>query len=201
MGANGHRGRVAVPINTTSQVEVVVGENLEVVRTPASLPELTRVAAEEGVIFAGAAGGGYVFPEFLPAYDAMASPLQAARAAGASTRRSRCPQIAGELPRQTLIHREVALPVGAQGHGHAGAERALHRMPTSTCATGSRSSTTAAGSRCCRTPTSRSSTSTPRGARRRLSEELEGEIACPRDRPRRAGGGRQPQLKALEPLT
>src|SRR4051812_8255746 len=73
MGANGHRGRVAVPINTTSQIEHVVGDNLEVVRTPASLPELTRVASEEGVVFAGAAGGGYVFPEFLPAYDAMAS--------------------------------------------------------------------------------------------------------------------------------
>ena len=50
---------------------------------PASLPELTRAAAEEGVVFAGAAGGGYVFPE-LPAglrRDGVA--LQAARAARA----------------------------------------------------------------------------------------------------------------------
>ena len=49
------------------------GSGLEVVRTPASLGDLTKAAAEEGVIFAGAVGGGYVFPEFLPAYDAIAS--------------------------------------------------------------------------------------------------------------------------------
>ncbi len=42
-------------------------------RTPASLPELTRAAAGDGVLFAGAPGGGYVFPAFLPAYDAIAS--------------------------------------------------------------------------------------------------------------------------------
>ena len=38
-----------------------------------ALSELTKVAAEDGVVFAGAVGGGYVFPDFLPAYDAMAS--------------------------------------------------------------------------------------------------------------------------------
>ena len=35
--------------------------------------ELTQAAAGEGVVFAGAPGGGYVFPRFLPAYDAIAS--------------------------------------------------------------------------------------------------------------------------------
>ena len=114
MGANGHRGRVAVPINTTSQIEVVVGENLEVVRTPASLPELTRVAAEEGVSFAGAAGGGYVFPEFLPAYDAMASLCKLLELL-AKYEALPLSQIAGKLPRQTLIHREVACPWALKG--------------------------------------------------------------------------------------
>ena len=66
-------GRSRCPITATSQVEEVVGDRLEVVRTPASLAELTQAAAEDGVVFAGAPGGGYVFPDFLPAYDAMAS--------------------------------------------------------------------------------------------------------------------------------
>ena len=58
----------------TSHVDALLeGSGLEVVRTPASLGDLTKAAAEEGVIFAGAVGGGYVFPEFLPAYDAIAS--------------------------------------------------------------------------------------------------------------------------------
>ena len=60
-----------------------VGDRLEVVRTPASLAGLTRAAADDGVVFAGAPGGGYVFPGFLPAYDAMRLALQAARAARA----------------------------------------------------------------------------------------------------------------------
>ena len=61
-------------MTVTSQVDQIVkGSGLEVIRTPASLSELTKAAAQDGVIFAGAIGGGYVFPDFLPAYDAMAS--------------------------------------------------------------------------------------------------------------------------------
>jgi mannose-1-phosphate guanylyltransferase/phosphomannomutase len=114
MGSNGHQGRIAVPINTTSQIEHVVGDSLEVVRTPASLPELTRAAAEEGVVFAGAAGGGYVFPEFLPAYDAMASLCKLLELL-AQQEAQPLSQIAGSLPRQTLIHREVACPWALKG--------------------------------------------------------------------------------------
>ena len=74
IGSNGRRGKLAFPVTVTSQVDQLVkGSGLQVVRTPASLSELTRVASEDGVIFAGAVGGGYVFPDFLPAYDAMAS--------------------------------------------------------------------------------------------------------------------------------
>jgi len=58
----------------TSQVERLVAETgFEVVRTPASLQALTEAAAADDVVFAGAVGGGYVFPEFLPGYDAVAS--------------------------------------------------------------------------------------------------------------------------------
>src|SRR5262249_56452411 len=51
IASNGYHGKVAVPINATSQIEHVVADRLEVVRTPASLPELTRASAEEGVVF------------------------------------------------------------------------------------------------------------------------------------------------------
>ena len=74
MGSDGRQGKLAFPITVTSHVdELVEGSGLEVIRTPASLAELTKAAADDGVIFAGAVGGGYVFPEFLPAYDAVAS--------------------------------------------------------------------------------------------------------------------------------
>ena len=74
IGQNGKRGKLAFPITVTSQVDKLLeGSGLEVVRTPASLGDLTKAAAEDGVIFAGAVGGGFVFPEFVPAYDAVAS--------------------------------------------------------------------------------------------------------------------------------
>ena len=75
IGSNGRRGETRVPDHghEPGRPTCWKGSGLEVVRTPASLGDLTKAAAEDGVIFAGAVGGGYVFPEFLPAYDATAS--------------------------------------------------------------------------------------------------------------------------------
>jgi mannose-1-phosphate guanylyltransferase/phosphomannomutase len=73
LGSNGRHGKLVLPTTVTGQAEQLASNGLEVVRTPASLPELTKAAAGDGVLFAGATGGGYAFPEFLPAYDAIAS--------------------------------------------------------------------------------------------------------------------------------
>ena len=106
-------GKVAVPITATSQVEEVVGSKLEVIRTPATLAGLTQAAAGEGVVFAGAPGGGYVFPGFLPAYDASASlckllellaPLELPLS-----------KLVAALPRPTLIHRQLQCPWALKG--------------------------------------------------------------------------------------
>jgi mannose-1-phosphate guanylyltransferase / phosphomannomutase len=114
IAASGREGRVAVPINTTSQVETIVRDRLEVVRTAASLPELTRAAADEGVIFAGATGGGYVFPEFLPAYDAMASLVKLLELLATQEPR-RLSELVRDLPRPNLIHRQVQCPWALKG--------------------------------------------------------------------------------------
>src|SRR5205823_3736510 len=46
MGSDGRRGKLAFPITVTSQVERMVADSgLEVIRTPASLAELTKAAA------------------------------------------------------------------------------------------------------------------------------------------------------------
>ncbi len=106
-------GKVVVPITATSQVEEVVGERFEVVRTPASLPELTRAAAEEGVVFAGAPGGGFVFPGFLPAYDAIASLCKLLELLAPVD--ESLSQLVAALPRPTLIHRQVQCPWALKG--------------------------------------------------------------------------------------
>ena len=79
-------GKVVVPITATSQVEEVVGDRFEVVRTPATLPELTRAAAEDGVVFAGAPGGGLRLPGLPAGLRRDRGALQAARAARAGRR-------------------------------------------------------------------------------------------------------------------
>ncbi len=114
IGSNGKRGKLAFPITVTSQVErLLKGSGLEVVRTPASLGDLTKAAAEDGVIFAGAVGGGYVFPEFLPAYDATASLCKLLELL-APVRRP-LSELVAELPASTLVHRHLPCPWALKG--------------------------------------------------------------------------------------
>ena len=114
MGSDGRQGKLAFPITVTSHVdELVEGSELEVIRTPASLAELTKAAAGEGVIFAGAVGGGYVFPEFLPAYDAVASLCKLLELLAPVDRP--LSELVAELPASTLVHRQVPCPWSLKG--------------------------------------------------------------------------------------
>jgi mannose-1-phosphate guanylyltransferase / phosphomannomutase len=84
-----------------------------VIRTPASLAELTKAAAEEGVVFAGAVGGGYVFPEFLPAYDAVASLCKLLELLAPV--KKPLSELVAELPKTTLVHRQLPCPWSLKG--------------------------------------------------------------------------------------
>jgi mannose-1-phosphate guanylyltransferase/phosphomannomutase len=114
LGSNGRRGKLAFPVTVTSQVErLVENSELEVVRTPTSLPELTRAAAEGGVVFAGAVGGGYVFPDFLPGYDAVASLAKLLELLAPVNRP--VSELVSELPEATLVHHQVPCPWALKG--------------------------------------------------------------------------------------
>jgi mannose-1-phosphate guanylyltransferase/phosphomannomutase len=105
LGTNGRHGKLVLPTTATALAETIVGNGLEIVRTPSSLPELTKAAAEGGVVFAGAAGGGYVFPDFVPAYDAAASLCKLLELLAPQDRP--LSELVAELPRSTLIHRDL----------------------------------------------------------------------------------------------
>jgi mannose-1-phosphate guanylyltransferase/phosphomannomutase len=114
LASNGRRGKLAFPVTVTSQVEALTDDSeLEVIRTPASLAELTKAAAEDGVVFAGALSGGYVFPDFLPAYDAVASLCKLLELLAQESRP--LSQLVAELPESTLVHRQLACPWGLKG--------------------------------------------------------------------------------------
>jgi mannose-1-phosphate guanylyltransferase / phosphomannomutase len=114
IGSNGRRGKLAFPVTVTSQVERLVEDRpLEVVRTPASLAALTKAASENGVIFAGAVGGGYLFPEFLPGYDAMASLCKLLELLAPVDQP--LSQLVAELPESHVVHRRVPCPWAQKG--------------------------------------------------------------------------------------
>ncbi|MFL6067260.1 MAG: sugar phosphate nucleotidyltransferase [Gaiellaceae bacterium] len=114
ISSDGRSGRLAFPITVTSLVDrLVEGSGLEVVRTPATLADLTKAAAGDNVVFAGAVGGGYVFPEFLPAYDAVASLCKLLELL-APVRRPLSALVA-DLPASTLVHRRLHCPWALKG--------------------------------------------------------------------------------------
>jgi mannose-1-phosphate guanylyltransferase/phosphomannomutase len=113
-GSNGNHGKLAFPVTVTSQVDRLVEHTgFEIVRTAASLQALTEAAAQDGVVFAGAVGGGYVFPKFLPGYDAVASLANLLELLAPVEQP--LSELVGELPRPTLVHRQVPCPWGMKG--------------------------------------------------------------------------------------
>ena len=114
LATDGKRGRLALPITATSLAErIVEGSELEVERTPASLAALTAAAAEHGVLFAGSAAGGFVFPSFIPAYDGIASFCHLLELLAPCERP--LSDIVADLPESTVVHRQVRCPFGRKG--------------------------------------------------------------------------------------
>ena len=72
-----------------------------------------RVAAEGDVVFAGAVSGGYVFPEFLPGYDAVASLAKLLELLAPVNRP--LSDLVAELPEPTLVHHQVPCPWALKG--------------------------------------------------------------------------------------
>lgn len=113
LAERGVKGKAAFPITVTSKVDELAGDMLEIIRTPNSLSDLTSAAAQPGVVFAGAVGGGYVFPGFLPAYDAVASLAKLLELLAPTGRP--LSELVAELPAPTLIHRRLACPWAKKG--------------------------------------------------------------------------------------
>jgi mannose-1-phosphate guanylyltransferase/phosphomannomutase len=72
-----------------------------------------EAATGDDIVFAGSLGGGYIFPEFLPAYDSVMSfgkllELLASRAETVS-------QLVAAIPSSTLVHKTVTCPWSLKG--------------------------------------------------------------------------------------
>jgi mannose-1-phosphate guanylyltransferase / phosphomannomutase len=106
--------RIAVPLNTTRAIEDTVrkaGGN--VVYTRVSPAALAAASEEPGIVFAGAEGGGYIFPEFLPAYDAVMSLAKLLELLARTG--MRLEEIVDGLPETHVVRKDVATPWEAKG--------------------------------------------------------------------------------------
>ena len=106
--------RIALPLTVTHLAEELAGTfGVDVTRTKVSLPALAQAATEDNVVFAGFLGGGYIFPRFLPAFDAVMS-LGKLLELLAPQARSLSEQLA-EIPASTLVHRTATCPWALKG--------------------------------------------------------------------------------------
>jgi mannose-1-phosphate guanylyltransferase/phosphomannomutase len=107
-------GRIALPITTTRVAEQVTRfHGTEITWTSTSSAELTRTAAEPGVVFAGDGRGGFVLPEFSSAVDGLAAFV---RLLGLVARtRLTVSHIDSRIPQAHVRHRSVPTAWAAKG--------------------------------------------------------------------------------------
>jgi mannose-1-phosphate guanylyltransferase/phosphomannomutase len=101
---------VAVP---TAAEQICAAAGAEIVWTKLSATHLMEVSSAGGVTFAASQMGGFIFPRFLPAFDAVAT-LVHLLGMLASTGES-LSKLAGRLPTVHIAHEEVVTPWEQKG--------------------------------------------------------------------------------------
>lgn len=65
-------GTIGVPVHVSSVIdELALKYKIKVKRTPKSPRQIVNAAREKDALFVGDCSGGFIFPEFQPAFDAM----------------------------------------------------------------------------------------------------------------------------------
>jgi mannose-1-phosphate guanylyltransferase/phosphomannomutase len=97
-------GRVVLPMSITQVADDIAAVNgCEVKRVGISAAALMDAAMEEQAIFAGAEGGGYIFPDIAPAYVAIGSLVKLLEIMAQV--KKPLSQLAAGVPRYHVIHR------------------------------------------------------------------------------------------------
>ena len=108
------RPTIAVPVTTTRAIEDLIEERGgKVVWTKVSPAALAAASEETDVVFAGAEGGGYIFPDFLPAYDAVMSLAKLLEMLVHAD--AHLADVLDELPATHVVRLDVATPWEAKG--------------------------------------------------------------------------------------
>ncbi len=114
VAAERYGGRVALPVTTTRVAEQVARfHGVQVSWTTTAPDDLSRVAGEGGVVFAGDGRGGFIVPELSTALDGTAAFV---RLLGLVARTQlSLSQIDGRIPQAHRVRRSVPTPWAAKG--------------------------------------------------------------------------------------
>jgi mannose-1-phosphate guanylyltransferase/phosphomannomutase len=106
--------KVALPVAVPMAAEGICNEaGAEIIWTKLSAANLMEAAASGDVAFAGSQMGGYIFPRFLPAFDAVGTLVHILDLLSADP--VRLSTLTGRLPRVHIAHEEVVTPWEQKG--------------------------------------------------------------------------------------
>ena len=105
---------IAVPVDASLQVEAIcAATGSEVLRTKLSATQLMEAAGLPRVRFAANTSGGFVFPLFLPAFDAVASLVRLLSLL--ASEQEVLSRVVGRLPATHIVRRDVPTPFEQKG--------------------------------------------------------------------------------------
>jgi mannose-1-phosphate guanylyltransferase/phosphomannomutase len=106
--------RIALPVSVSRAAERIAQDaGAAIVWTKLSTSSLMEVAASGGITLAASQEGGYIFPDFLPAYDATAALVKTLELLARTG--IRLSKVVAELPRVHVAHETVVTPWEQKG--------------------------------------------------------------------------------------
>jgi mannose-1-phosphate guanylyltransferase/phosphomannomutase len=107
-------GPVALPVTASAYtLGLCAARGIEVIAAPLSTSGLLEAAASGGVAFAADRRGGFVFPSFLPAFDAAAALVRLMSLLARAPRP--LDEVVDTMPAMPVLHEEVATPMEQKG--------------------------------------------------------------------------------------
>jgi mannose-1-phosphate guanylyltransferase/phosphomannomutase len=108
------KAHLALPVAVSREAErIAQAAGARITWTKLSMPHLMEVAASGGVDLAASQEGGFIFPDFLPAYDATAAFVNVLELLARSG--LRLSKIVAGLPRINIVHDSVVTPWEQKG--------------------------------------------------------------------------------------
>jgi mannose-1-phosphate guanylyltransferase/phosphomannomutase len=114
VGATTENARVALPVSVSRHAETLAANaGIDIAWTKLSTPHLMDVSREPGVVLAASQEGGFIFPDFLPAYDATATFVHLLELLARTG--LKLSKIVAGLPRIHVFHESVVTPWEQKG--------------------------------------------------------------------------------------